>query len=551
MDDLGDHGIPVVAVDVHEDAVAAFDEIVVGAGREGCHDRALGRGAAGFVEARALGVEQAELAGGGHVGVGGHVLHGQAEAAGAAVDVERAGAEGDVVAQAVEVVEGDEVLEQLVQVQVEEHELGEVGHFAGALGLGDVLLHELVELVEHAAFEELPGLGFAEGVEGPGGVGGRRKGAGLGGGDGRTRAEGVAEGRKGRDDFLPVLVGNLLLVGEQGLGEGAEGVELLAPQGVEAGCNGQIGVGRDAGEGQGRQGVLVQRFLLQRLQQLLVGVEGRLGLRGEGGKPAAQEEVLDLGGDFLQQGVGLLGVLACRQLAGGQRAAPVDPVLEGAGKGFAELLGEAGRAGGVLGAADHGQARLHEFLHLGVEVVVGGQDAVAVEELAGNALGDVGHVGLGDQPVLGLAKVAEDRRGCRAHAHALGRVVAQGGHGQALAGTGDGRFVVQALADPVDGIEHFGHADAAVAVLVEQLHGVAVEFEALGRAAHGAPELGIKFAQVPKLRHAGQNDLVVAAHALEIPCDFAVCLCHCSSSFQGGRGACLERFPHPVFALQG
>ena len=111
IDDLGDGGVPVAALAVEEDAVAADHEVVrVAAGERGDDLHLLARALALAVAIGEVGARQA-----GHGGVFAGVFDREAQVAAALVQVERAGLEDGLVLAAVEVAEGDEVVAELVR----------------------------------------------------------------------------------------------------------------------------------------------------------------------------------------------------------------------------------------------------------------------------------------------------------------------------------------------------------------------------------------------------------------------------------------------------
>ena len=204
MNDFDENGIPVIALVIHEDAVAAFDQIVFAACRDRGHDEALFSSVA---SAGTLAVEQGELAQRGHARVSCEISRGHAELAGAAIYIEGARAEGHGLAEAVEVDKGNKVLKEFAEVQVHEHEAAQILDVPGCLRTVHVLVSEFLEPFFHAVFEHLPGFLHTEGVQGLCGIGCRREGAVSRSGHGGTGGEGSPERSEGVPDFLPVLPG--------------------------------------------------------------------------------------------------------------------------------------------------------------------------------------------------------------------------------------------------------------------------------------------------------------------------------------------------------
>ena len=131
--DLGDGGIPVAALAVVEDAVPADHELVGVAGGEGGGDALF------FGTPHAVAIDETNAGQGGQRRVASGVVHGDAQFAGAAVQVEGADLEGGLALAGVEVAEGDEVVgqrQQVAHVAGEALEFARAIAFAGGVGLG-------------------------------------------------------------------------------------------------------------------------------------------------------------------------------------------------------------------------------------------------------------------------------------------------------------------------------------------------------------------------------------------------------------------------------
>ena len=90
---------------------------------------------------------------------------------------------------------------------------------------------------------------------------------------------------------------------------------------------------------------------------------------------------------------------------------------------------------------------------------------------------------------------------------------------------------------PVHGFEDFGHANTAVAVRIEDSRGGLIILQSAGRAAQGAPELGIKFGKSADFRHGAQeNRCLPCAGTAMILCFRSRSLCFPLLPPRGGRG---------------
>ena len=70
---------------------------------------------------------------------------------------------------------------------------------------------------------------------------------------------------------------------------------------------------------------------------------------------------------------------------------------------------------------------------------------------------------------------------------------------------------------PLDGGEELGHADAAVAIGVNEGEGLLVELEAFDGAAQRDPELLVELIEREEIRATGEGHLIEAAGAEEFP----------------------------------
>ena len=197
--------------------------------------------------------------------------------------------------------------------------------------------------------------------------------------------------------------------------------------------------------------------------------------------------------------------------------APVLPVFQLLHQGLGQRPVQTGCAAGIPGAAHNGQTCAHKGPHRIVQFRHRRKNAVAIAELAGRICHGLGHILLGELLVIRPAQLGEHGAGRGQQLPAGLAAGIDGGqrHGAGLA-AGIGR-VFEAGGQPFHGIQHFGHANAAVAVAVQQTHGALVELDACGRATEGTPEFGVEFAQPAQFGHGAQGRLIGAAHAAAMP----------------------------------
>jgi hypothetical protein len=231
VDDLDDGRVPVLALAVVEDAVAADHEVVRVAASEGRGDEHL----LGAAAPRAAAVGQVGLAEGGQGGVGVGALDAHAEFAGPAVQVQGAGLEDGLAFLAVEVAEGHEIVEQDQEVAGAVHEADDAFEALDLLGQAQVLLQDLGQPVTGVAGQKGAHPVAAQGFDLDSGLG---------------RLPRLVGRQEGLDPFPAGGVQALGFAEQGGDDHGPEILQGGGPGRVHAAAQRQVPAGLDVGQGQ-------------------------------------------------------------------------------------------------------------------------------------------------------------------------------------------------------------------------------------------------------------------------------------------------------------
>ena len=502
LDHLRNRRIPITALAVVENTIASdHQEVRVATGERGGNDHLLAS-RTGAVAVGEIGLRQAR-----ERGVLAGIGHRDAEIAAASIKIERARLEDRLALTGVEVLEGNEVHEELLQVAAETDELvhgrDRVRLRFERLVLGDEAGDGFLRLARQnfaAALEaELlaSGSGFASG----------------------PRFVSAELGRKRR----PVRFRERRLVAENRLdGRRAQGSHCSGPGGVQRILERKRLAGLDAREREacdfgGGDGQILRRerevfglLPVQRRERALIKCR----------QPTAREVIVHLRLHRLERRCGCLGLVAQREDGRRVRLSLLPPIRKRR-RLREELvhlaLRDAGPAAAVRLAAeardDVGDDRLRRIIRRGFS----GHDAVAVKLRLGENLRGVACVFQRDRRGVLLAEVCENLFGGREELLAFRRRVVDGTE---LNRAGAAQQIIRVLhhrAGPLDRRDDLRRANASVLVRVDQVERLRVELDAAGRAAQRGPQLLIELVEIREIGSRCEVNLLEAAGAEKAP----------------------------------